>query len=81
MYHTPSQGEIHPRQSEPHTLSPIDGTTAKQTTPSSSNYSAKGVPFHPHGTVFPGGHPMNQSLRRGTQETARVPLNVTVSSS
>jgi hypothetical protein len=39
--------------------------------PGSSNYSAKGVPFHPHGcTVFPGGHPTNRSLRRGTRETA-----------
>jgi hypothetical protein len=39
--------------------------------PGSSNYSAKGTPFHPHGcTVFPGGHPTNRSLRRGTRETA-----------
>jgi hypothetical protein len=49
---------------------------------SSSNYLAKGVPYHPHGcTDFPGGHSMNQSLQRGTRETARVPLNVTISSS
>jgi hypothetical protein len=45
---------------------------------SSSNYSAKGVPLHPHGcTVFPDGHPTNRSLRRGTRETARVPLRDT----
>jgi hypothetical protein len=44
----------------------------------SSNYSAKGVPFHLHGcTVFPGGHPTNRSLRWGTRETARVPLRAT----
>jgi hypothetical protein len=35
---------------------------------------AKGVPYHPHGcTVFPGGHPTNRSLRRGTREIARAP--------
>jgi hypothetical protein len=33
MYRTPPQGANHPRQSEPHTPSPIDGTTVKQTTP------------------------------------------------
>jgi hypothetical protein len=41
-------------------LDPIDGTTAKPTTP--------------HGrTIFPSGHPTNRSLRRGTREIARVP--------
>jgi hypothetical protein len=46
--------------------------------PGSSNYSAKGIQFYPHGcTVFPGGHPMKRSLRRGTRETARAPLNTT----
>jgi hypothetical protein len=49
---------------------------------SSSNYSTKGVPFYHHGcTVFPGGHPTNQFLRRGTREIARVPLSITVPSS
>jgi hypothetical protein len=65
-------------QSVLHTPSPINGTTAKRTTPRFLYYSAKGVPLHPHGcTVFPGGHPTNRSLRRGTRETARAPLNVT----
>jgi hypothetical protein len=38
--------DTHPEQSKHYALAPIDGTTAKQTTPpNSSNYSAKGVPF------------------------------------
>jgi hypothetical protein len=57
-------------------MAPIDGPPAKPTTPpGSSNYSAKGVPFHPHGcTIIPGGHSMNMSLRRGTQENNMSPL-------
>jgi hypothetical protein len=44
-------------------------------TPGSSNYLAKGVPFHPHGcTVIPGGHSTNMSLRRCTQENGLSPL-------
>jgi hypothetical protein len=40
----------------------------------SSNWSAKDIPFHPHGcTVISGCHSPNRSLRRGTQETACVP--------
>jgi hypothetical protein len=57
-------------------LDPIDGPPAKPTTPpGSSNYSAKGIPFHPHGCiVIPGGHSTNRSLRRGTQEKGLRPL-------
>jgi hypothetical protein len=37
----------------------------------SSNYSIKGVSFHPHGCiVIPSGQSTNRSLRRGTQEIA-----------
>jgi hypothetical protein len=65
-----------PWQSEHYAPAPIDGPPAKPTTPlGSSNYSAKGVPFHPHGcTVIPGGYSTNRSLRRGTQENGLSPL-------
>ena len=54
---------------------PLTARRLSELHPGSSNYSAKGIPFHPHGcTVFPGGHPTNRSLRRGTRETARAPL-------
>jgi hypothetical protein len=44
------------------------------TSPDSSNYSPKGVPFYSHGyTIIPGDHSTNMSLRGGTQETTRVP--------
>jgi hypothetical protein len=57
---------------------PLTARRLSELHPGSSNYSAKGVPLHPHGcTVFPGGHPTNRSLRRGTRETARAPLNAT----
>jgi hypothetical protein len=57
---------------------PLTARRLSELHPDSSNYSAKGIPFHPHGcTVFPGGHPTNRSLRRGTRETARAPLNAT----
>ena len=57
---------------------PLTARRQSELHPSSSDYSTKGVPFHPHGcTVFPGGPPTNRSLRRGTRETARVPLKVT----
>jgi hypothetical protein len=65
-----------PWQSEHYALTPIDGPPAKPTTAlGSSNYLAKGVPFHPHGcTVIPGGHSTNMSLQRGTQENGLSPL-------
>jgi hypothetical protein len=76
--HSFPRGRTQAWQSEPHTPTPINGMTAKRTTPRSSNYSAKSTLFHPHGcTVFPGGHPTNRSLRRGTRKTARAPLNAT----
>jgi hypothetical protein len=57
---------------------PLTARRLSELHPGSSNYLAKGVPFHPHGcTVFPGDHPTNRSLRWGTRETARVPLNAT----
>jgi hypothetical protein len=57
---------------------PLTARRLSELHPGSSNYSAKGIPFHPHGcTVFLGGHPTNRSLRRGTRETARAPLNAT----
>jgi hypothetical protein len=57
---------------------PLTARRLSELHPKSSNYSAKGTPFHPHGcTVFPGGHPTNRSLRRGTRETARAPLKAT----
>jgi hypothetical protein len=57
---------------------PLTAQRLSELHPGSSNYSAKGTPFHPHGcTVFPGGHPTNRSLRRGTQETARAPWKTT----
>jgi hypothetical protein len=67
---TKSNEPLHPPwQSEHYAPTPIDGPTAKPTTPlGSSNYSAKVVPFHPYGcTVILGGHSTNRSLRRGTQ--------------
>ena len=37
---------------------PLTARRLSELHPGSSNYSAKGTPFHPHGcTVFPGGHP------------------------
>jgi hypothetical protein len=57
---------------------PLTARRLSKLHPGSSNYSAKGIPFHPHGcTIFPGDHPTNKSLRRGTRETARAPLNDT----
>jgi hypothetical protein len=57
---------------------PLTAWRLSELHPGSSNYSAKGIPFHPHGcTVFSGGHQTNRSLRRGTRETARAPLNAT----
>jgi hypothetical protein len=54
---------------------PLTARRRSELHPSSSNYSAKGVPFHPHGcTIFSSGHPTNRSLRRGTRENHSSPL-------
>jgi hypothetical protein len=75
---TKSNKPLHPPpwQSEHYAPAPIDGPQAKPTTPpGSSNQSAKGIPFHPHGcTLIPGGHSMDRSLQRGTQENGLSPL-------
>jgi hypothetical protein len=69
---------IPPWQSEHYVTTPIDSPQAKPTTPpGSSNYSAKGVPFHPHGcTVIPGGHfrtgPYEEVLEKKRPEPPRV---------
>jgi hypothetical protein len=68
---TKSNEPLHPPwQSEHYASAPIDGPLAKPSTPlGSSNYTAKGVPFHSHGcNVIPGGHsttsPYGEVLRK-----------------
>jgi hypothetical protein len=76
---TKSNEPLYPSwQSEHYAPVPIDDPHAKPTTPpDSSNYSAKGVPFHPHGcTVILGGHSTKRSLWRGTQENGLSPLKI-----